>query len=77
MQATRVFLERLGNLKRVFTPPVEAPHEISADWYAGLCVDPHSFSDQLARFQNSLRAAAYPEVHQQVTQREAIEASSR
>jgi hypothetical protein len=29
-----------------------------ADWYAGLRVDPHSFSRQLARLQDSLRAAA-------------------
>jgi hypothetical protein len=72
-----LFFERLGNLRRVFAPPQEAPHESSADWYAGLCVDPHSFSDQLARFQHSLRAAAHPEAPQQVTQREAIEAPSR
>jgi hypothetical protein len=49
-------LQELG--KWLFTPPVETPSR--ADWYAGLCVDPHGFTDQLVKLQTSLRGAGEP-----------------
>jgi hypothetical protein len=36
------------------SPPSESTEE-SVDWYAGLIVDPSSFSRQLVNLQNSLR----------------------
>ena len=43
-------------------PPAEPPSADSADWYAGLCVDPHSFSTQLSKLQTALTSppAAQP-----------------
>jgi hypothetical protein len=50
------FQQKLAGYWRwMFTAPLEAPSEDSQEWYAGLCVDPHSFTDQLARLQGTLR----------------------
>jgi hypothetical protein len=46
---------KLGEIwKWLAAPPVEPPSADSADWYAGLCVDPHSFNDQLCKLQTAL-----------------------
>jgi hypothetical protein len=37
------------------TPPPMLLEEDHADWYAGLCVDPCGFSEQLGKLQTSLR----------------------
>jgi len=56
-----LFMERLMEIGRWLTPPPSEPlSEASADWYAGLCVDPHSFSDQLCRLQHALRQTGLP-----------------
>jgi hypothetical protein len=39
------------------TPPPVLPEDESSDWYAGLCVDPRGFREQLGELQSSLRAA--------------------
>lgn len=70
-------MERVIEIGRwLITLPPGLPSTDSEDWYAGLCVDPHSFSDQLCKLQNSLRPAGHPvtqQVVQQVVQQEAAE----
>jgi hypothetical protein len=49
------FLERIMELGKAFRMyPSEAPSAESEGWNAGLCIDPHGFSDQLGKLQNSL-----------------------
>jgi hypothetical protein len=57
MSTAKGFIGRLVDLGgRLFAPPQEPLPESSTGWYAaGLCVDPHTFSDQLIKLQNSLR----------------------
>jgi hypothetical protein len=45
----------------------------SADWYAGLCVDAHHFSDQLQLLQESLNRSGHV-IHQQAPESAAITA---
>lgn len=57
---------KLGEIwKWLAVPPAEPPSADSADWYAGLCVDPHSFSTQLSKLQTALTS---PPVAQPVAQ---------
>ena len=37
------------------TPPPVLLEDDRSDWYAGLCVDPRGFSEQLGKLQTSLR----------------------
>jgi hypothetical protein len=49
---------RLIELGRWLAPPIPtALSDDSSDWYTGLCVDPHGFTDQLCKLQNSLGTA--------------------
>jgi hypothetical protein len=53
-----VFMERIVEIGRwLAAPPPEPSGEAKADWYAGLSVDPGSFTDQLCKLQDSLRRA--------------------
>ena len=38
------------------TPPPVLLEDNHSDWYAGLCVDPRGFSEQLGKLQTSLQA---------------------
>jgi hypothetical protein len=51
--------------KWLLTPP--PPREDSADWYAGLCVDSSSFSDQLDALQLSVSRANSPTAHSEAS----------
>ena len=46
--------------KWLATPAIEPQSADSTDWYAGLCVDPHSFTDQLCKLQGALHPKAVP-----------------
>ena len=48
-----VLMERLRELMRWLAEPLPSK-EHSDDWYAGSCVEPVRFSEQLARLQESL-----------------------
>jgi hypothetical protein len=54
-------------------PPSERLSEDSADWYAGLCADPHSFSEELSRLQSSLRRAGNPKAGTDPVRRNGVE----
>ncbi len=54
-----VLLERVREFGKWLAEPMPSKLE-PEDWYAGLGVDPTSFSDQLCKLQNSLRAAGDP-----------------
>jgi hypothetical protein len=78
MFTVNAFFERLDRFRGwLAAPPPERPRQDSADWYAGLCMDPHSFSDQLSRLQNSLHQAANTvregPVREEMVKQEAVE----
>jgi hypothetical protein len=57
---------KLGEIRKwLATASAEPPSADSADWYAGLCVDPHSFNDQLRKLQTALTS---PPVAQSIAQ---------
>jgi hypothetical protein len=58
---------KLGEIRKwLAPPPPEEPQSAdSTDWYAGLCVEPHTFSVQLSKLQTALTG---PPVAQQAAQ---------
>jgi hypothetical protein len=65
------FLNKVGDfLSWLATPPPLPPRDTTpSDWYAGLCVDASSFSDQLYRLQKALRPADYTPMQAETVQR--------
>jgi hypothetical protein len=52
------FMGRLIEFFRwLSTPPPKLQEDDTSDWYKGLCVDPHGFSEQLGKLQISLSLA--------------------
>lgn len=53
-----IVMKRLRELVKWLAEPVPvAPKEHADDWYAGSCVEPARFTEQLVRLQNSLAKA--------------------
>jgi hypothetical protein len=56
MTADTPLLRRFQEVWKWLASPPREPIDDSADWYAGLPVDPNSFSSQLVTLQTSLRS---------------------
>lgn len=51
-----IFMAQLIKFGKWLATPPPGQASDDSDWYAGLCVDPRGFTDQLGKLQTSLRS---------------------